>query len=69
MVMIELIRNIIRPITLSVISIKSFADAGGSSNITRLLIIMLLACQEFVFEETKKIGRRERRKGNESLVY
>ncbi len=50
------------------VSIQSFTDPD-SSNITRRLIIMLLACQEFVFEEEKEIGRRDRRKGNGPLAY
>jgi hypothetical protein len=39
-------------------------DARGS-NITKLPILMLVSCQE----KEKEIGRRERRKGKEYLVY
>jgi len=39
-----------------------------SSIITRLPIIMLTACQEFVLCIGERNGRRERRKGKEFLV-
>jgi hypothetical protein len=51
----------------SSISIQSYAEAG-SSNITKLPILMPMVYQDFVFAKEKEIGRREERKGKEFMV-
>ncbi len=40
------------------------------SNITRLPLLMSMACREFVcLMEVREIGRREKREGRESTIY